>query len=646
MVEAGVPRGSALQRHLPAAALVLIVSFAAWLRLWGIERNGFGTEYYAAGVLSMMRSLHNFFFVAFDPAGFLSLDKPPVAFWIQVFSAELLGFSGPSLILPQIIEGLAAILILYWLVRRRFGEAAGLLAAGALAIMPVSAAVDRSNNTDSCLVLVLLLAAAAAIRAVERQSFGWLLISMAILGIGFNVKMAAAFGLLPVCGIAYLLLRPGRWWPRVLQVGLAGILALVIGFSWFVAFDLVAPEARPYAGSTTHNSMLQMVFVEYGVDRFVHPIWRANHRPAMQASMNDDAAAAGIGFAGDRVPIGPLRLADPRLGGQIGWFMPLAALGAFTMLRRQRQKDSSGTPDLIIWVAWTLVYAVVFSFAGGIFHAYYLVALAPPIAALTGAGIAALWLENRDSGPLAWLLPAAIAATGLWQAWLEHASLGSTHDWRADLFAVMLAGTAIGTIGLIIPRLGVRRLAFGIGLFALSATPIAWALSTTLGRGNVAFPAADIAFLAPDAEGAAPVVRHSRNEGISDPQLLEFLEQNEGEAEYLLATQTATQAAPIILKSGKPVMAVGGYSGNDPILSPETLEAMVDAGQVRFFLLRENGRESTRTLGEARVIADWVKTHGQVVDPAPWRTAQGRQYELYYLRPKGGPERRSDRAVL
>jgi len=643
-MDAELPRGSALRSYWPATILAVILLFAAWLRLWDIERNGFGTEYYAAGVLSMMRNPHNFFFAAFDPAGFLSLDKPPIAFWIQVLSAELLGFSGFSLMLPQVIEGIAAILILYWLVRRRFGRAAGLLAAIVLATMPVSVAVDRSNNTDSCLVLVLLLAAAAAIRAAERRSFQWLFLSMAILGVGFNVKMAAAFGLIPACGLAYLVLRPYQWWPRLLQLAIAGAAAFVIGFSWFVAFDLVAPNARPYAGSTTDNSMLQMVFVEYGIDRFVHPVWRAERRSVAQAATNDGSTTStGLGFAGDRVPIGPFRLADPHLGGQVGWFFPLAAVGAFIIARRRWQEDSPERADLIIWVGWALVYTVVFSFAGGIFHAYYLVAIAPPIAALTGAGTVALWSEFGRPGRAAWLLPVSLVATGLWQAWLDHASLGSAFDWRAGLLALTLAGTAVATIGLMVgwPRQSpvLSRAALATGLVALVATPVAWALSATLARGNISFPAADMALLVPDAERAARTSRFPRNERIADARFLEFLEQNRGGTGYLLATQTATQAAPIILKTSQPVMAVGGYSGNDPIVTPDMLAALVAAGRVRFFLLRENGREDAgETAGQAGLIADWVKSHGLTVDPAYWRAAetprQGVQYALYDLRPE------------
>src|SRR5207247_7866778 len=188
----------------PRFCLAAILVIAALLRAWDLGERGFITPYYLAGVRSMLVSWHNLFFNAFDPAGFVSLDKPPVAFWMQTLSAKLLGFSPFSGLLPQLIEGLAAIVLLYALVRRRFSEPAGLCAALALALTPIAVAVDRSNNTESCLVLLLLLAAWAAIRALETGLLRFLLLCAAAIGIGFNVKMLAAFGIVPVFALLYL----------------------------------------------------------------------------------------------------------------------------------------------------------------------------------------------------------------------------------------------------------------------------------------------------------------------------------------------------------------------------------------------------------------------------------------------------------
>src|SRR3984957_6617052 len=109
------------RRRLETAALAGVLVLAAVLRFWRIDITGFGTEYYAAGVRSMLQGARLFFYNAFDPAGFISLDKPPIPFWIQAAFARALGFSGWSIHLPQALAGIASVAILYHLVRRPFG---------------------------------------------------------------------------------------------------------------------------------------------------------------------------------------------------------------------------------------------------------------------------------------------------------------------------------------------------------------------------------------------------------------------------------------------------------------------------------------------------------------------------------------------
>ena len=93
------------------AGFILILLAGAALRLWNIGQNGTGNSYYAAAVRSMMMNWHNFFFVSFDPVGFVTVDKPPVALWIQTAFAKLFGYRGFTLILPQVLEGLGTIIL-------------------------------------------------------------------------------------------------------------------------------------------------------------------------------------------------------------------------------------------------------------------------------------------------------------------------------------------------------------------------------------------------------------------------------------------------------------------------------------------------------------------------------------------------------
>ena len=103
---------------------VSILALAAVLDFYGIDQNGFGSTYYATTVRSMStRTWHNWFFASFDPGGLVTVDKPPLGFWIQAISVRLFGFHGVSLILPQAIAGVLSVGVLYCIVRQAFGRA-------------------------------------------------------------------------------------------------------------------------------------------------------------------------------------------------------------------------------------------------------------------------------------------------------------------------------------------------------------------------------------------------------------------------------------------------------------------------------------------------------------------------------------------
>jgi hypothetical protein len=147
-------------------ALATILAGAAVLNLNRLSQNGYANIFYSAGVRSMLHSLHNFFFVSFDPGGLISIDKPPLALWVQALSAKIFGFSTLALLLPEALAGILTVAVIYHVVARHFGVLAGLAGALALAVFPSFVAVSRDNMTDPLLILLLTLACGAALRAV------------------------------------------------------------------------------------------------------------------------------------------------------------------------------------------------------------------------------------------------------------------------------------------------------------------------------------------------------------------------------------------------------------------------------------------------------------------------------------------------
>ena len=657
-------------RRRPSLTLgfVAVLCAAAALRLWRLGQNGFANEYYSAGVRSMSQSWHNFAYNAFDPAGFISVDKPPLALWIQVASVKLFGFHPLSVLTPQALEGIAAVALLYYLVRRSFGPVAGLLAALFLAITPVSVAIDRSSNTDSCLVLVLLLAAWALMHAIETGRAAFLVLAMALIGVGFNVKMLAAFVVLPTFALVYFLGAPRPGWRRVGDLAVAGLVLLVVSLSWVVAYDLTPAERRPYAGTSDRNSMLELVVGPYGMGRFVRaaefrsaaivPATAPVDRVAMQAAAGGASAAAESGprrglarlFVG--APAGALRLADGQLAAQVGWLFPLALAGvALGALDQRSRRLSPRRLAVLLWLGWLVTYGVVYSYAGGFFHFYYLATMAPPLAALAAIGLVGLCELFVRGGWPALLLPACLALTAAWQLYIDASAMGWRLGELNPLHVALVAGTltAVSTLALIV---GLRRFGAGemrpaaqaaaagavtIGLASVLVVPSAWTSSSVLVPGAGAIPSADLARVVPIA-GALP--ERARSAEPYDPSgLVAFLEANRRGERFLLATTTTRLAAPIIIGSGHAVMAMGGFHGLDPILTPEKLARMVDTGHVRFVMIGDASFISRRLGADvaAQPIAEWAQEKGQLVDPSLWRAGAlgGRRsgLRLYDLRP-------------
>jgi 4-amino-4-deoxy-L-arabinose transferase-like glycosyltransferase len=255
------------EKLTPLLALAAILLLGGFLRFYQLGATSIGNTYYAAAVKSMLTSWHNFFFVAFEPGGSVTVDKPPLGFWIQAISAYFLGVNGFALAFPQALAGTLSIPLLYHLVQRHFGLWAGLAAALALAITPVTIATERNNTIDSLLVFTLLLAAWAFVLAAEKGQLRYLLLGAALVGLGFNIKMLQAIMPLPAFYALYFFAARLPWWKRIIHLTAATLVLLVVSLAWVVAVDLIPSDQRPYIGSSTDNTVLELIIGHNGLSR-------------------------------------------------------------------------------------------------------------------------------------------------------------------------------------------------------------------------------------------------------------------------------------------------------------------------------------------------------------------------------------------
>jgi len=655
-------------------ALLGVMVLATFLRFFRLEQEGYGNLYYAATVKSMLTSGHNFFFASFDPGGFVTVDKPPLGFWIQAASARLLGFSGWNLLLPQALAGVLSVGLLYHLVRRVFGPTTGLLAALALAVTPISVAANRNNTIDSLLVLCLLLAAWAVSRAAEERRLRWLLLSMVLVGLGFNIKMMQAYMVLPAFYLLYLIAPPLPWWKRLAHLALATVVLLLVSLSWAVMVDLTPPDQRPFIGSSKNNTVMELIIGHNAMARLLPgglrgagpggpqpppPGWQPGQPrgqqpwpppppggqpgprppapppgqppPGVTPGYPGPGRAGSQPFAQEIGERGPLRLFNRQLAGQISWLLPLAGLGLLAAAWQTRlhfpplpQISRIGLPSLrnlchlwfldrrhqalLLWSAWLLPQVAFFSIAN-LFHRYYLEMLAPGIAALVGAGVVAMWNDYRRPGFRGWLLPLTLLIT----AAVEAVILARFPDWSRWL-TPLVGGLCLAAAGaLTIARLTgrARRRVWpvagaAIAMLALLIAPTVWAAIPVWYGGDAGLPFA----------GPELLERQFRRGDLPDvSRLVDYLLANRGEAPFLVATMQANTAAPIILATGQPVMALGGFSGGDQILSVDELQAWVATGAARFFLLSPQE-------GQQRELVRWITTHCAPVPPEQWQSAR------------------------
>lgn len=274
-------------RRARLALLVALAALAALSYSWGISRDPV-EGYYAAAVRSMAGSWHDFFYGSFDPAGTITLDKLPGAFWLQALSVRAFGYSAWAMILPQALEGVATVLLLYRAVARLAGSLAGLVAAFVLAASPAAVALDRGNISDSLMILLLVLAADALSGAIARAGHVRLrlLLAAVCVGLAFQAKMVEAWLVLPAFGLAYLVAGPGTLRRRVREAVAAGLVAGVVSIAWMSAVSLLPSSGRPYVDGSQNDSVYAQVFSYNGLGRF-------DEQTPLQALVNEITSSAG-----------------------------------------------------------------------------------------------------------------------------------------------------------------------------------------------------------------------------------------------------------------------------------------------------------------------------------------------------------------
>jgi 4-amino-4-deoxy-L-arabinose transferase-like glycosyltransferase len=387
----------------------------------------------------------------------------------------------------------------------------------------------------------------------------------------------------------------------------------------------------------------------------------------------------------------PLRFFNVDLGGQVSWLLPMAILGLLALLWQGRVRlplDNRWQAG-VLWGLWLLTMGIFFSVAS-FFHTYYMVIIAPAIAALAAIGLLTLWNDYRTRADWrGWILPLALLLTAGEQLYL----LSSYGSWNTVLSPIVLILIILSAAILVLARLQPRliinsntwlRSAVIVGAAVLLITPATWSVVTTFSPENTTLPTAGpstrggtIAFTPGGGGGGGGRTGAFSGTGsqdgttgfkgrtggtsagfggigiggssASDQKLISYLTAHQGTATYLMATIRSTSAESMIVATNKPVMALGGYLGSDPILTQSQLTSLIKNGTVRYFLLQAGpGTQNTTTgnsptqasgstgtgqvrgnsggggllgSGQNQQLTSWVQSHCSIVQTSLWSTS-------------------------
>lgn len=619
MVAPAPPRRSAWRRGLSGGhlALVAILALSAVLNTVKLSQNAWANTFYSAGVRSMLSSLHNFLFASFDSGGLVSIDKPPLGVWVQVASAKLLGFEPLSLLLPEAIIGTLTVLALYLIVARRLGILAALAAALTLAVFPVFVAVSRANGVDPLLVALLVLACGAALRSIDGGRVAWLLLAGALIGLAFNTKTLAAYLAVPSIALGYLVCAPGGWRRRLFALVAAGLVMVLVSFSWIALVELTPASQRPFVGSSTNNTEIGLTFEYNGFGRVEGEVGgpgnvsirpggtvpaaphRAVARPSTHPRTHAPRVKPAVGATGSKLlpngryvnpvafggKVGPLRLFESQLNGQGAWLLPFAIFGLLAltcqvlaplpgrqMLDRGRDRRDPRLAALIVLGGWFAVELVVLSYSKGIVHPYYISAVAPGAAAMVGAGVSAFVDFARGRDPrLLLLVPAVVGTVAAQIVILEQ------QDYLQWFIPFLIVGAAVGLLAVAVRRLALPAVTFLLAV--LLVAPTAYATTTWLAPVEGTFPAAGTH----EATGFGlygveeKAMRENR-------KLVAYVDSHRPARRWSVLADASPTAAPLILL-GSPAGALGGYGGSDPVLDGRGLARLIARGEARYVVL-------------------------------------------------------------
>ncbi|MBB5918247.1 4-amino-4-deoxy-L-arabinose transferase-like glycosyltransferase [Nocardia transvalensis] len=584
------PPHPAPARRWERLALIALLLGTAVAYLWNITVNGMGNGFYAASAWSGSRDWKALLFGSLDPGNFITVDKPPLSQWVMGLSGQLFGFGSASLMAPQALMAVATVALIYGALTRVTGSrGCGLLGGFVFAVTPVAALMFRFDNPDAVMVLLMTAGAYCVIRALPRANVWWLAGAGAALGFAFLAKMLEGLMVLPALALAYLVVAPTTLGRRLLHL-VAAAAALLVASGWYVLLTILWPaSSRPYLAGSKDNTFMDLVLGYNGFARYLGH----NHQGRKPFQLPPGYEMPHFGGRGPGgFGSGPTRLFTGEIGFEISWLLP-AAVVAFALVLIARFRSPRTDPvrgAALVFGLWLVIDGAAFTGMQGGMHAYYTLAIAPAVAGTFALGVHEVW--HRRGTAFGRIGGAAlILAGGVWTFVVLHRN----SDWQPWLRWTVLVVTIVAAAGLLAMLLpaAARRVPRRFAAALLAA-----GLLVALG-GSTAYAAAT---LPQSHTGGSPTVGPARpqspgptaglggnplfrGDGDYDPRLISMLRATT--TRWSAAIDRSSPAAGLELASRTPVIAIGGFTSEDPVPTVPQFQDMVRRHEVTYYLAPE-----------------------------------------------------------
>ena len=523
---------------LEKIALPILLIATGALYMFGAMHNGIANSYYAAAVQAASQSWTAWLFGGLDAANYVSIDKPPLATIIMGLSARLLGFSSFSMLLPSVLAGVGSVWLLYSAVKRQFGFNSAVIAGITLALTPVAALMFGFNNPDAILTFMLTASGYVFLRSLEgKRPLLWLGLAGLFTGLAFNTKMLQGLMVLPAMVIVYLIFAKPPIVTRFLHLMFASVITAVSTLWWSVLVWLTPSGNRPWVGSTNDNSIWSLIFGYNGFGRLLGNRGGGGGGTPPSGGMaivspggmgGAPSGGHGPGGAGFGGQTGIFRIFNNDFGPNIAWLLVLALAsgGLLLWILRKTPRTNRGRAAVIFWILWLIIHIVIFSITSGVIHPYYVVVMAPAVAALVGIGVPFLWGAYVRRKSYAWVLPMTIGITAVIAIIIL--SYAGTMTWLMWMVGVLGAVSMIGLlVNLYTPKRWLQNLAIITSVAACMTTPVVYTLSTV----NVTHTGS-----IPTAGPNSTAMQGSNNEkSQADDALVQYLLRNQNGATWLVA---------------------------------------------------------------------------------------------------------------